>query len=121
MSDITTALTDAQTKAAAVTAAEKALKTAETNKEAAIEAVKKQIEEAEEALKALGATVVQDVDAAKTAVQEKLDAGKLEWADLAATNPDEARRYIRKAWAIIAGSAGLVLGAGIGYLVGMLF
>lgn len=120
MTDIATALTEAQTKAAAVTAAEKALKTAESNKAAAIEAVKQQIKEAEEALKALGVTVVTSFDEAKTALQEKLDEGKLEWADLAATNPDEARRYIRKTWAIIAGSAGLVIGGLIGYLAGFI-
>lgn len=41
---------------------------------------------------------------------QKLDAEKDEWAKLAASNPDAARRQVRTFWICVAGGLGIVLG-----------
>lgn len=60
-------------------------------------------------------------EAVKSAVEEKLDAAKDEWAQLAQTDPDAARRQLRKFWILVAGGAGLIVGAVIGAFLTWLF
>lgn len=48
---------------------------------------------------------------------QKLDAEKDEWAKLAASNPDAARRQLRAFWGIVGTVAGVIIGLGIGYLM----
>lgn len=111
-------LKDAQ---AAVDAAKQDLDSAEAEKAAKVEEIKKLMDELKGKASELGLKVVASVEEAKQAVQEKLDEAKTEWTVTAATHPNEARRQIRMIWAVIGTVAGLVIGFGLGYVFGRFF
>lgn len=111
-------LKDAQ---AAVDAAKQDLDSAEAEKAAKVEEIKKLMDELKVKASELGLKVVASVEEAKQAVQEKLDEAKTEWTVTAATHPNEARRQIRMIWAVIGTVAGLVIGFGLGYVFGRFF
>ena len=111
-------LKDAQ---AAVDAAKQDLDSAEAEKAAKVEEIKKLMDELKGKASELGLKVVASVEEAKQAVQEKLDEAKAEWTTTAQTHPNQARRQVRLAWAVIGTVAGLVAGFGIGYLAGKIF
>lgn len=108
-------LKDAQ---AAVDAAKQDLDSAEAEKAAKVEEIKKLMDELKGKASELGLKVVASVEEAKQAVQEKLDEAKTEWTVTAAEHPNAARRQVRLAWAMIGTVAGLVVGFGLGYLWG---
>lgn len=111
-------LKDAQ---AAVYAAKQDLDSAEAEKAAKVEEIKKLMDELKGKASELGLKVVASVEEAKQAVQEKLDEAKTEWTVTAATTPNEARRQIRTVWAVIGTVAGLVIGFGLGFVWGRFF
>jgi phage-related minor tail protein len=111
-------LKDAQ---AAVDAAKQDLDSAEAEKAAKVEEIKKLMDELKGKASELGLKVVASVEEAKQAVQEKLDEAKTEWTVTAATTPNEARRQIRTVWAVIGTVAGLVVGFGLGFVWGRFF
>lgn len=111
-------LKDAQ---AAVDAAKQDLDSAEAEKAAKVEEIKKLMNELKGKASELGLKVVASVEEAKQAVQEKLDEAKTEWTVTAATTPNEARRQIRTVWAVIGTVAGLVIGFGLGFVWGRFF
>lgn len=111
-------LKDAQ---AAVDAAKQDLDSAEAEKAAKVEEIKKLMDELKGKASELGLKVVASVEEAKQAVQEKLDEAKTEWTVTAATTPNEARRQIRTVWAVIGTVAGLVIGFGLGFVWGRFF
>lgn len=51
---------------------------------------------------------------------QKLEAEKDEWAKLAATDPDAARRQVRSFWICVAGGLGVVLGYALHALIALL-
>lgn len=111
-------LKDAQ---AAVDAAKEDLQGAEAEKAAKVEEIKKLMDEIKGKAKELGLEVVASVEEAKQAVEEKIDEAKAEWKVTAATHPNEARRQVRLAWAVIGTVAGLLVGFGLGYVYGRFF
>lgn len=111
-------LKDAQ---AAVDAAKQDLDSAEAEKAAKVEEIKKLMDELKGKAEELGLKVVASVEEAKQAVQEKLDEAKAEWTATAATHPNEARRQVRLVWAVLGTVAGLVVGFGWGYVFGKFF
>ena len=111
-------LKDAQ---AAVDAAKQDLDSAEAEKAAKVEEIKKLMDDLKGKAKELGLEVIASVEEAKQAVKEKLDEAKTEWTETAATHPNEARRQVRLAWAVIGTVAGLVIGFGVGYGFGEFF
>ena len=111
-------LKDAQ---AAVDAAKQDLDSAEAEKAAKVEEIKKLMEELKGKAGELGLKVVASVEEAKQAVEEKLDEAKAEWTVTAATHPNEARRQVRLAWAVIGTVAGLLIGFGLGFVYGRFF
>ena len=111
-------LKDAQ---AAVDAAKEDLQGAEAEKAAKIEEIKKLMDDLKGKAKELGLEVVASVEEAKQAVEEKIDEAKAEWKVTAATHPNEARRQVRLAWAVIGTVAGLLVGFGLGYVYGRFF
>lgn len=115
------AMLELQDANAAVVAAQKDLESAEDEKAAKVEEIKKLMEELKGKAGELGLKVVASVEEAKQAVEEKLDEAKAEWTVTAATHPNEARRQVRLAWAVLGTVAGLVVGFGLGYLWGRFF
>ena len=111
-------LKDAQ---AAVDAAKQDLDSAEAEKAAKVEEIKKLMDELKGKASELGLKVVASVEEAKQAVQEKLDEAKTDWAQTASTNPNSARRQVRLVWAIVGTVAGLIVGFGLGYVFGRFF
>lgn len=111
-------LKDAQ---AAVDAAKEDLQGAEAEKAARVEEIKKLMDDLKGKAKELGLEVVASVEEAKQAVEEKIDEAKAEWQVTAATHPNEARRQVRLAWAVIGTVAGLLVGFGLGYVYGRFF
>lgn len=111
-------LKDAQ---AAVDAAKEDLQGAEAEKAAKVEEIKKLMDDLKGKAKELGLEVVASVEEAKQAVEEKIDEAKAEWKVTAATHPNEARRQVRLAWAVIGTVAGLLVGFGLGYVYGRFF
>lgn len=111
-------LKDAQ---AAVDAAQKDLDSAEADRAAKIEEIKKLMEDLKGKAKELGLEVVASVEEAKQAVQEKLDEAKVEWTETAAEHPNAARRQVRLVWAVLGSVAGLAVGFGLGYVFGKFF
>ena len=111
-------LKDAQ---AAVDAAKQDLDSAEAEKAAKVEEIKKLMDELKGKASELGLKVVASVEEAKQAVQEKLDEAKAEWTETAAEHPNAARRQVRLVWAVLGTVAGLVVGFGLGYLWGRFF
>lgn len=108
-------LKDAQ---AAVDAAKQDLDSAEAEKAAKVEEIKKLMDELKGKAQELGLEVVASVEEAKQAVKEKLDEAKTEWTVTAAEHPNAARRQVRLVWAVLGTVAGLVVGFGLGYLWG---
>lgn len=108
-------LKDAQ---AAVDAAKQDLDSAEAEKAAKVEEIKKLMDELKGKASELGLKVVASVEEAKQAVQEKLDEAKTEWTVTAAEHPNAARRQVRLLWVVLGTVAGLVVGFGLGYLWG---
>ena len=115
------AMLELQEANAAVSAAQKDLESAEDEKAAKVEEIKKLMDELKGKASELGLKVVASVDEAKQAVEEKIDEAKAEWTVTAATHPNEARRQVRLAWAVIGTVAGLVIGFGVGYGFGKFF
>ena len=111
-------LKDAQ---AAVDAAKEDLQGAEAEKAAKVEEIKKLMDELKGKASELGLKVVASVEEAKQAVEEKIDEAKAEWTVTAATHPNEARRQVRLAWAVIGTVAGLLIGFGLGFVYGRFF
>ena len=111
-------LKDAQ---AAVDAAKQDLDSAEAEKAAKVEEIKKLMDELKGKASELGLEVVASVEEAKQAVQAKLDEAKAEWTETAAEHPNEARRQVRLVWAIFGTVAGLIVGFGLGYVFGRFF
>lgn len=108
-------LKDAQ---AAVDAAKQDLDSAEAEKAAKVEEIKKLMDELKGKASELGLKVVASVEEAKQAVQEKLDEAKADWTETAAEHPNSARRQVRLVWAVLGTVAGLAIGFGLGYLWG---
>lgn len=115
------AMLELQDANAAVVAAQKDLESAEDEKAAKVEEIKKLMEELKGKAGELGLKVVASVEEAKQAVEEKLDEAKAEWTVTAATHPNEARRQVRLAWAVIGTVAGLLIGFGLGFVYGRFF
>jgi hypothetical protein len=111
-------LKDAQ---AAVDAAKQDLDSAEADRAAKVEEIKKLMDDLKGKAKELGLEVVASVEEAKQAVQEKLDEAKAEWTATAAEHPNEARRQVRLVWAVLGTVAGLAVGFGWGYVFGKFF
>lgn len=111
-------LKDAQ---AAVDAAKQDLDSAEAEKAAKVEEIKKLMDELKGKASELGLKVVASVEEAKQAVQEKLDEAKAEWTETAAEHPNAARRQVRLVWAVLGSVAGLVIGLGLGFVWGRFF
>lgn len=111
-------LKDAQ---AAVDAAKQDLDSAEADRAAKVEEIKKLMDDIKGKAKELGLEVVASVEEAKQAVQEKLDEAKAEWTATAAEHPNEARRQVRLVWAVLGTVAGLAVGFGWGYVFGKFF
>ena len=65
--------------------------------------------------------MTETVQEVATEVEAKLDAAKDEWAQLAMTDPDAARRQLRKFWILVAGCSGLVIGSLVSSLVAWIF
>lgn len=115
------AMLELQDANAAVVAAQKDLESAEDEKAAKVEEIKKLMDELKGKASELGLKVVASVDEAKQAVEEKIDEAKAEWTVTAATHPNEARRQVRLAWAVIGTVAGLLIGFGLGFVYGRFF
>lgn len=111
-------LKDAQ---AAVDAAKQDLDSAEAEKAAKVEEIKKLMDELKGKASELGLKVVASVEEAKQAEQEKLDEAKAEWTETAAEHPNAARRQVRLVWAVLGSVAGLVIGLGLGFVWGRFF
>lgn len=111
-------LKDAQ---AAVDAAKQDLDSAEADRAAKVEEIKKLMDDLKGKAKELGLEVVASVEEAKQAVQEKLDEAKAEWTETAAEHPNAARRQVRLLWAVLGTVAGLVIGFGLGFVWGRFF
>lgn len=115
------AMLELQDANAAVTAAQKDLESAEDEKAAKVEEIKKLMDELKGKASELDLKVVASVEEAKQAVEEKIDEAKAEWTVTAATHPNEARRQVRLAWAVIGTVAGLLIGFGLGFVYGRFF
>ena len=109
------AMLELQDANAAVTAAQKDLESAEDEKAAKVEEIKKLMDELKGKASELGLKVVASVEEAKQAVEEKIDEAKAEWTVTAATHPNEARRQV------LGTVAGLLIGFGLGFVYGRFF
>lgn len=101
----------------AVTTAQKALEDAKSARDAkqaeaqtALDSLKSKIESVGSAVEEAVGDVVEDANA-------KLEEAKDEWAALAQTDPDAARRQLRNFWLIVCASASVV-SAGVGLFLG---
>lgn len=130
--EVESAVSDYEASANAVTEAEKALETAKAQREEKKALAEKKLTELKDRLSALDSSEEEEeevvvepeeniIEATSSKLEEKLNDAKDEWAKLAQTNPDEARRQLRKFWIIVAGSIGIVTGGSIMYLITLLF
>ena len=122
---VESAVADYEASENAVKAAQEALTQAQAAREEKKAAAQKSIDELKERFESVSGEVAEKVEevAAEVSatVEEKLDAAKDEWAQLAQTDPDAARRQLRRFWILAAGGAGLVVGAAVGAFLTWLF
>ena len=121
-------VSEAESAVSAYEAAENEGKSAQENLErvkAELEVKKTEAQKSLDELKArfesVSSAVTETVQEVATEVEAKLDAAKDEWAQLAMTDPDAARRQLRKFWILVAGCSGLVIGSLVSSLVAWIF
>lgn len=113
---VETAFSELYVAKTAVEKAQQALSEAENQKAEKVEQIKSLFEKLKENAKDLGLEISTTVSEAAESLDEKLDEAKAEWKVTAATHPNEARRQVRLAWAVIGTVAGLLVGFGLGYI-----
>lgn len=122
---VESAVADYEASEDAVKAAQDALAQAQAAREEKKAAAQQSIEELKARFESVGSAVGEKVEEVASEVsakvEEKLDAAKDEWAQLAQTDPDAARRQLRRFWILVAGGAGLVVGAVLGAFLTWLF
>lgn len=122
---VESAVADYEASETAVKAAQEALTQAQAAREEKKAAAQKSIDELKERFESVSSEVAEKVEevAAEVSatVEEKLDAAKDDWAQLAQTDPDAARRQLRRFWILVAGGAGLISGAAVGSFLIWLF
>lgn len=122
---VAAAVADYENSEKEVQAAQEALAQAQAAREEKKAAAQKSIDELKSRFENVGAVVGEKVEAVASdvsaKVEEKLDAAKDSWAQLAQTDPDEARRQLRRFWIIAAGGSGFILGAAVSSLLAWLF
>ena len=111
------ALSELQEAKNGVTEAQDALTTARAELAEKVEQIKGLMDDMKAKASELGVTIVQNVDEAQQAVQEKLDDGKDAWAVEAKETPNAARRKLRLVWGVIGAVGGLIVGLPIGYVL----
>ena len=111
---VESAVADYEASEDAVKAAQDALTQAQAEREEKKAAAQKSIDELKARFESVSSEVAEKVEEVASEVsakvEEKLDEAKDAWAQLAQTDPDAARRQLRRFWILVAGGAGLVIG-----------
>lgn len=121
LNDVEKAVSEYETANDAVADAQAALEKAQSERDAKKEAAQKSLNSLKERFENVGDAVEEVVSDTVQKVEEKLDAAKDEWAQLAMTDPDAARRQLRKFWILVAGGSGIVIGSVATYFLGWIF
>lgn len=121
LNDVEKAVSEYETANDAVADAQAALEKAQSERDAKKEAAQKSLNDLKERFDNVGDAVEEVVSDTVQKVEEKLDAAKDEWAQLAMTDPDSARRQLRKFWILVAGGSGIVIGSVATYFLGWIF
>ena len=121
VSEVETAVSDYESADAAVLEAQENLEKIKAEREEKKAAAQKSLDELKARFESVSSAVTETVQEVATEVEAKLDAAKDEWAQLAMTDPDAARRQLRKFWILVAGCSGLVIGSLVSSLVAWIF
>lgn len=121
VSEVETAVSDYESADAAVLEAQENLEKIKAEREEKKAAAQKSLDELKARFESVSSVVTETVQEVATEVEAKLDAAKDEWAQLAMTDPDAARRQLRKFCILVAGCSGLVIGSLVSSLVAWIF
>ncbi len=114
VSEVEAAVADYESADAAVLEAQENLEKIKAEREEKKAAAQKSLDDLKARFEGVGSAVSETVQEVASDVAEKveenLDAAKDAWAQLAMTDPDAARRQLRKFWILVAGGSGLVIG-----------
>lgn len=121
VSEVETAVTAYESAETSVSEAKAALERAQALREEKKAEAKKSLDDLMSRFESIGDSVQEAASDVVEKVETKLDEAKDEWAQLALTNPDAARRQLRKFWILVAGCSGLVIGSLVSSLVAWIF
>lgn len=110
VSEVETAVTAYESAETSVLEAKVALERAQALREEKKAEAKKSLDDLMSRFESIGDSVQDAALDVVEKVETKIDEAKDEWAKLALTDPDAARRQLRKFWILVAGCSGIFIG-----------
>lgn len=111
VSEVETAVIAYESAETSVSEAKAALERAQALREEKKAEAKKSLDDLMSRFESIGDSIQEAASDIVEKVETKLDEAKDEWAQLALTNPDAARRQLRKFWILVAGCSGIFIGS----------